>query len=304
MNEIEIRINGRDDTAAPTRQAERRLQGLRRVAVGVGAGLAAAGAAAGGLFAKGVADNMNIEKANDLLAGQLDQAILTDGAGAEHARHFGIRPGDLLAPYGGDGDRVRMAWVPQFQADAIVRVFPPTFPLETVGCWPLDVRAWPDGPRRDQGSQLAYSRHDGQRSPVWLLAHRPAELQRQAMQRLLHAITASFADEMVRLTTLVNPVVWPDATIWRVCAACWHVELCCSHVKQLLGQGRRTLASALSFVGCCCCMHTKPGTRYVVLRWHIERLFTLWKPPDTLDASPGTQPPACRLSPMRRSLDC
>ena len=26
------------------------------------------------------------------------------------------------------------------------------------------------------------------------------------------------------------------------------------------------------------------------LRRHIERLFTLWKPPDTLDASPGTQP--------------
>jgi hypothetical protein len=71
VNEIEIRVTGRDDTAAPTRQAERRLQGLRRVAVGVGAGLAAAGAAAGGLFAKGVADNMNIEKANDKLAGQL-----------------------------------------------------------------------------------------------------------------------------------------------------------------------------------------------------------------------------------------
>lgn len=198
----------------------------------------------------------------DLLAGQLDQAVLTDGAGAEHVQHFTIRPGDLLVLDGGYGYRDRVARIQQAQAEAIVRIYPPTFPLETADGRPLDVRAWLDGLRRDQGSQLAYYRHDGQRSPVRLLARRLAEPQRQAAQRRaqtrarkrkrpLHAITAYFADWMVLLTTLVDPVAWPDAAIWRVYAARWQVELLFKRMKQLLDMGRircRTLASGRPFI--------------------------------------------------------
>lgn len=94
MNEIEIRVTGRDDTAAPTRQAERRMQGLRRAAATVAAGVGAAGAVAGGLFAKGVADNMNIEKANDQLAGQLglttkEAEMAGKASGAVYADNWG-----------------------------------------------------------------------------------------------------------------------------------------------------------------------------------------------------------------------
>lgn len=74
-NEVEIRIASRDDTARGAAQAESRL---RKVGKTAAATLGAAGAVAGGLFAKGMSDNMNIEVANDKLAGQL--GLTTDEA--------------------------------------------------------------------------------------------------------------------------------------------------------------------------------------------------------------------------------
>jgi len=91
-NEIEIRIGSRDDTARGAQQAESRMRKIGKTAA---VALGAAGAAAGGLFAKGLSDNMNIEVANDRLAGQL-------GLSTEEAKKAGEMAGDVYAQNWGD----------------------------------------------------------------------------------------------------------------------------------------------------------------------------------------------------------
>ncbi|HOW94526.1 MAG TPA: phage tail tape measure protein, partial [Mycolicibacterium fallax] len=60
------------EVTADTTEAEKEASGLgAKISKGLGAGMAAAGAAGAGLLAKGFADSMNIEVANDKLAGQL-----------------------------------------------------------------------------------------------------------------------------------------------------------------------------------------------------------------------------------------
>ena len=60
------------EVTADTSKAEKEASGLgAKIGKGLGAGMAAAGAGAAGLLAKGFADNMNIEVANDKLRGQL-----------------------------------------------------------------------------------------------------------------------------------------------------------------------------------------------------------------------------------------
>jgi len=60
------------EVTADTTKAEKEASGLgAKIGKGLGAGMAAAGAGAAGLLAKGFADNMNIEVANDKLRGQL-----------------------------------------------------------------------------------------------------------------------------------------------------------------------------------------------------------------------------------------
>lgn len=95
MNEVEIKIGSTDKTEAGTKSAETRLKGLTKVGKTAAAGLATAGAVAGGLFAKGLADNMNIAKANDLLAGQL-------GLTADEAKKAGQVSGAVYAQNWGD----------------------------------------------------------------------------------------------------------------------------------------------------------------------------------------------------------
>ena len=60
------------EVTADTTKAEKEASGLgAKIGKGLGAGMAAAGSGAAGLLAKGFADNMNIEVANDKLRGQL-----------------------------------------------------------------------------------------------------------------------------------------------------------------------------------------------------------------------------------------
>jgi hypothetical protein len=210
----------------------------------------------------GHGNEFRLHLAVDLLAGQLDQVVLTDRYGGEQVTHFALRVGDLLVMDGGYGFRDRVAAIQQAQADAVVRIYPPTFPLVTSDGRPLDVRAWLDGLRRGQGSRIAYYQHDGRRAAVRVLAYRLPEPQRQAAQhkaknrarkrqRPLHAVPAYFADWVVLVTTLQDAETWPDAAIWRLYGARWQVELLIKRMKQCLAIGTlrcRTLASGVPLV--------------------------------------------------------
>lgn len=103
MNEIEIRVTGRDDSGPAVASAERRFQGLKKVGVAAAAGLGAAGAGAGAAFATGLAANMNIEVANDKLAAQL-------GLTGKEAQKAGEVAGDVYAAnWGGSIEEVNAA---------------------------------------------------------------------------------------------------------------------------------------------------------------------------------------------------
>jgi hypothetical protein len=71
MNDIEIRVKSKDESGPDFNKVEGRFKKLKQVGKAAGVGLGAAGVAAGGLFAAGLAGNMNIEVSNDKLAGQL-----------------------------------------------------------------------------------------------------------------------------------------------------------------------------------------------------------------------------------------
>ncbi|NJO84444.1 MAG: transposase [Blastochloris sp.] len=163
---------------------------------------------------------------------------------------------------GGYGFRNRVAALQQAPTDAVVRIYPPTFPLETADGRPLDVRSWLDDLRGSQGSRVATYQHDGRRFPVRLLAYRLPEPQRQAAQRKattrarkrqrpLQTITAYFADWVILVTTLRDTETWPDAAIWRLYRTRWQVELLFKRMKPLLAIGQlrgRTLASGVPLV--------------------------------------------------------
>lgn len=94
MNEVEIRVGVRNDTGPGARQVEQQIGGLRKMGTAAGVALGAAGAAAGGLFTKGLLGNMNLEVVNDQLAGQLglttqEAKKAGEVAGKVYANNFG-----------------------------------------------------------------------------------------------------------------------------------------------------------------------------------------------------------------------
>jgi hypothetical protein len=210
----------------------------------------------------GQGDELRLHLAVNLLAGGLEQVVLTERQGREHVSHFTLHAGDLLILDGGYGYRDRIATIQQAQADAVVRIYPPTFPLETATGRPLDVRAWLDQVRGSHGSQIAYYQHAGQRRAVRILAYRLPEPQRRGAQRKartrarkrqypLQAIGAYFADWMILITTVLDTATWPDTAIWRLYGARWQIELLFKRMKQFLGIGQlrsRTVASAMPCV--------------------------------------------------------
>jgi hypothetical protein len=207
----------------------------------------------------GTGDDLRLHLAFDLLAGRLDQLVLSDHHGAEHVQHFGLRAGDLYVLDGGYGYRDRLARIQQARADGLLRIYPPTFPLETADGKPLDMRAWLDQPGAAQRSRLAYYRQGGQRYAVRVLAARQPELQRQAArrraqararkrQRPLHALTEYYADWVVMVSSLSDATTWPDHALWRLYGARWQVELLIQRLKQFLGLGQLPARGAASGV--------------------------------------------------------
>lgn len=210
----------------------------------------------------GTGNDARLHLAYDVLASQFAQVVLTDGRGAEKVQHYTFKPHDLLVLDAGYGYRSQVATIQEQRADAVVRIYPPTFPLERADGHVLALRDWLDQPGCDQRSRRAYYTHQGTRYGVRVLAMRQGELQRQAAikraknrarkrERPLSGITQYYADWVVLLTTLLDEETWPEWTIWRLYGARWQIELVFKRAKQLLGLGQlrcRTLESAVPLV--------------------------------------------------------
>lgn len=210
----------------------------------------------------GTGNDQRLHLAYDLLHGQIAQLISTDGHAAEHVRQFTLLPGDLLILDGGYGYRDRVGHVQDQLGDVVVRIYPPTFPLEHADGRRFDMRAWLDGYGSDHRTHLVYYRHGGQRRAVRLLAARLSEARRQqahkrankrAQKRMrpLSEVTAYYADWMVIVTTLLDEQSWPERMVWQLYRARWQIELLFKGLKQFLDIGKvrvRTMASALAVV--------------------------------------------------------
>ena len=207
----------------------------------------------------GTGDDLRLHLAFDLIAGQIDQVVLTDQHTAEQLQHFTFRAGDLVVMDGGYAYRNRLAPLQQAQVDAITRCYPPTFPLETANGTRVDMRAWLDQPGSSQRSCLAWYTWAGRRYPVRVLARRQDERRRQAAQerarqrarqrqRALSAVVAYFADWIILVTTLLDTAAWPDVAIWRLYGARWQVERLFKALKQFLDVGDLPSLRAVSAV--------------------------------------------------------
>jgi len=105
-------------------------------------------------FHGGTGNDARLHLAYDLLAGQFAQVVLSDGRGAEKVDHFAFKPHDLVVLDAGYGFRSQVSCISRQQADVVVRIYPPTFPLETSDGRPFAMREWLDERGPEQRSRL------------------------------------------------------------------------------------------------------------------------------------------------------
>ena len=78
----------------------------------------------------------------DLLAGRMGEVLVSDRHGGERLAHFHPQPGDILVADSGYGYRTSVAPATAAQADLVVRVYLPNFPLEDASGQPFAASAW------------------------------------------------------------------------------------------------------------------------------------------------------------------
>jgi hypothetical protein len=191
----------------------------------------------------GTGDDWRVHFSYNFTAGRLDEVVVTDQHTAERLDHFTLQLDDIAVVDNGYGYRASVASAVRQRADAVLRITPATFPVETEAGVPFDLSAW-----LRQGSaaqQEWYGRcvHDGQPYLVRVLAARlPPEAaararQRQYQQARKHgrtpmAATLDLADWVLVATTLGAD--WSLCDVLRLYRARWQVELVFKRMKQLL----------------------------------------------------------------------
>ena len=129
------------------------------------------------------------------------------------------------------------------RADAVLRITPATFPVETEDGVPFDLSAWLRQGSAAQREWHGRCVHDGQPYPVRVLAARlPSEAAARARQRKYQqarkhgrtplAVTLELADWVLVATTLGAD--WSLRDVLRLYRARWQVELVFKRMKQLL----------------------------------------------------------------------
>jgi Transposase DDE domain len=192
----------------------------------------------------GAPDAWRLHTAYDLLRGRLAELVLTDQHQGEHLTHYTLRPGDIVVADGGYGYRRNLVPAVSAGADVVLRIYPPTCPLEVAPGHVFDVVAWLDGGRGRVRSRRLAAVHAGQRYAVRLVAIRlSAAATKRAQERVrarakrkgrtVQAATLLLAGWIILLTTLAA-TEWTAAAVGRLYRARWQVELLFKRLKQLV----------------------------------------------------------------------
>jgi hypothetical protein len=191
----------------------------------------------------GTGDDWRVHFSYDFTAGRLDEVVVTDQHTAECLAHFTLQPDDIAVVDNGYGYRASVALAVHQRADVVLRITPPTFPVETMAGGPFDLTEWL------RQSHAAYQEwqgacvHDAQCYAVRVLAARlPPEAAARARQRKYKqaqkhgrtpsAATLALADWVLVATTLAAD--WSLHDVLRLYRARWQVELVFKRMKQLL----------------------------------------------------------------------
>ncbi len=184
---------------------------------------------------RGTGDDWRLHLSYDLCAGHVDQVVVTNRHGAERLQHAALRPGDLCVADAGFGIRASVALLHTHQADGILRVYPPNFPVEDAAGQPIDLGAWVptpgDGAMRDVA---CWCRYRQQRLPVRLLALAlPADIaaakrrrklkEARDKSRTISDTKLCYLGVVVLVTTLDQ--AWTAEEIFQLYRARWQIEL-------------------------------------------------------------------------------
>src|SRR5215207_2661458 len=191
----------------------------------------------------GTGDDWRVDLVYDLLAARMGQVVVTDQKGAEQLAHFDPQPGDILVGDCGYGYRKNVTFAHGKQADTVLRVYLPSFPLEDAAGQPFDAVAWLLAHHGTLAEWSGFCRDHGQRYGVRLIASKlPADKvaaarKRKAQKakkahRKLTPTTVALAGWVVLITTL--DASWPAPEVLRLYQARWQVELVFKRIKQLL----------------------------------------------------------------------
>ncbi len=192
---------------------------------------------------RGTGDDWRLHVSYDLSAGRLDQVVVTDCHGAESLAHAALRSGDVCVADAGFGVRANVALLHAYQADGILRIYPPNFPLEDASGQRIDLGAWLQTPGPAIRDMSAWCRHAQQRFPVRLLALTlPAEVAAAKRRRKIkeardkgrpmRAAKLFYLGVVVLVTTLDER--WTAAEVFQLYRARWQIELVFKRMKQLL----------------------------------------------------------------------
>jgi len=191
----------------------------------------------------GTGDDWRVHLVYDLLAARMGQLVVTDQKGAEQLAHFEPQPGDILIGDCGYGYRKNLAFARTKQADTILRVYLPTFPLADADGQPFDAVAWLLAHHGTLAEWSGFCRNRNLRYGVRLIASRlPADKVAAARKRKakkakkakrkLTSTTIALAGWLVLMTTL--DATWPASEVLRLYQARWQIELVFKRIKQLL----------------------------------------------------------------------
>jgi hypothetical protein len=193
----------------------------------------------------GTGDDQRLHLAYDFVAGRMDAVSITDRHTAESLAWLTLTPHEIIVADAGYGYRRNIALLHAAQADGVLRVYLPTFPLETDDGVPFDAVAWL---RQQQAAVVewqGYCRYQRQRYRVRLVASKLPPEQRSAAerrsrtrasrkQRRVSAQRLLLAGWQVLITTLHDGERWPAAEVLRLYRARWQIELVFKRIKTLI----------------------------------------------------------------------
>jgi hypothetical protein len=192
---------------------------------------------------RGTGDDWRLHLSYDLTVGRMDTVVVTDRHGAERLDHAALHPGDVCVADAGFGVRASIAMLHTHQADGVLRIYPPNFPVEDATGQRLQMGAWLQARGPTMRDLTCWCRVGQQRYPIRLLALAlPSELAAAKRRRKLKEARTKgrylseqklfYLGFVVLVTTLDAP--WTAEEIMQLYRARWQIELIFKRMKQVL----------------------------------------------------------------------